>query len=47
MCELVIGADADAADASCASTATRPAMDRLRTAIGGGANRKVLLRVQT
>ena len=38
---------AEAADASCASAATRPAMERLRTAIGGGANRKVLLRVQT
>ena len=37
----------DAADANCASVATRPAMERLRTAIGGGGNRTVLLRVQT
>ena len=46
-CIVPLIADADAADASCASAGTRPAMDRLRTAIGGGANRKVLLRVQT
>ena len=46
-CIVPLIADADAADASCTSTATRPAMDRLRTAIGSGANRKVLLRVQT
>ena len=38
---------ADAADANCASASTRPAMEHLRAAIGGGANRKVLLRVQT
>ena len=46
-CIVPLVADADAADASCANVATRPAMDRLRTAIGGSANRKVLLRVQT
>ena len=37
----------DAADATCAIAGSRPAMERLRTAIGGGVNRKVVLRVQT
>ena len=46
-CIVPLITDADAADTSCANVATRPAMDRLRTAIGGGVNRKVLLRVQT
>ena len=43
----IVPLTADAAEASCESAGSRTAMERLRAAIGAGANRKVVLRVQT
>ena len=43
----IVPLSADAAEANCAVASSKPAMDRLRTAVGGAANRKVVLRVQT
>jgi hypothetical protein len=43
----IVPLSGDAAEANCAVASSKQAMDRLRTAIGGGANRKVVLRVQT
>lgn len=43
----IVPLGSDAAETNCAIASSKPAMDRLRTAVGGAANRKVVLRVQT
>ena len=43
----IVPLSADAAETDCAIASSKPAMDRLRTAVGGAAKRKVVLRVQT